>query len=117
MKRVEEKEVGKILKDTMFHQAPNGLVDRVMAHVALIPVKRTSIKPVEPTPVFAMAIAFVTVTLLIVAFLIKPDSWFSIPWENYFQFNINPIWVTPIIMISTTIWGYILLNKFSSSSK
>ncbi|MDH5366839.1 MAG: hypothetical protein OEW67_07625 [Cyclobacteriaceae bacterium] len=117
MKIVEEKEVGKILKDTMMHRTPNGFTDRIMAHVAVIPVKRTSIKPVEPTPVFAVIIALVTVVLLIIALLVKPVAWFSFPWENYFQLNINPIWMTPIIMISITIWGYILINKFSSTSK
>ncbi|MDH5476252.1 MAG: hypothetical protein OEX22_11210 [Cyclobacteriaceae bacterium] len=117
MKKIDEKEIGKILMGTLLHQAPRGLADRIMAHVAVIPKKHLSIKPVEPNPVFAVLIVLVTTVVVIISFFTKPITLFYFHFENYFQFDFNPIWAAPAFVVFITIWGYVFLSKLINFSK
>lgn len=110
-KQEEDIRVKKILKEGLLKQAPNGMVDRIMATIAVSPARRgLSIKAVEPNPYIATLVPILTGILVAIAAFIKPESRFSFSLDQYINFNINPIWIAPILVTSLTVWGYIFIT-------
>lgn len=105
----EDQEIKKILVNGLLEKAPVGMVDRIMATIAVSPARRLTTRPIEPKPFMATLVPILTGILVAIAAFIKPDSRFSISWDRYLNLNINPIWVAPILIIALTIWGYIYI--------
>lgn len=110
-KQEEDIRVKKILKEGLLKKAPNGMVDRIMATIAVSPARRgLSIKAVEPNLNIATLVPILTGILVAIAAFIKPESRFSFSLDQYINFSINPIWIAPILVISLTVWGYIFIT-------
>jgi len=112
MKKLEQDDQTKrLLKKGLLEKAPGGMVDRVMATIAVSPVRRLSIKPVEPVSNVAVIVPLISGILVAIAAFIKPVSRFSFSLDQYINIDINPIWIAPLIVISLTVWGYIFIAK------
>jgi small-conductance mechanosensitive channel len=109
-KRTEDNETKKILEHGLLQKAPVGMIDRIMATVAVSPARRLTTRPIEPKPFMATLVPILTGILVAIAAFIKPESRFSISWEQYLNLNINPIWIAPLLTIAFTIWGYIFIT-------
>lgn len=110
-KQEEDRQLKKILQDGLMRQAPTGMVDRIMATIAVSPARRLSIKPVEPKPFLATLVPIFTGIMVAIAAFVKPQSRYSFSLDQYINFNINPIWIAPVIVISLTVWGYVIISK------
>ena len=112
MKKLEQDDQTKsLLKNGLLEKAPEGMVDRIMATIAVSPARRLSIKPVEPVSNVAVIVPIITGILVAIAAFIKPESRFSFSLDQYINLNINPVWIAPLIVISLTVWGYIFIAK------
>lgn len=116
-KQREDLQIKGILKEGLLKQAPTGMIDRIMATIAVSPARRLSVKAVEPKSHIATIVPLLTGVLVAIAAFIKPESRFSFSLDQYLTFNINPIWVAPILVISLTVWGYIFIAKRQSFEK
>lgn len=125
MKRLEDKEIGEMLKNNLLQNAPSGMIDRIMANIAVQP-KRITIKPLEPSPFLAMSFTLLTAVFLIIGIFIKPQAWLTISWDIIPNLDlnivmpsliINPLWIAPVAIFSLVIWGYIVLSNFTDSAK
>lgn len=110
-RREKNKEIKKILKIGLLKQAPIGMIDRIMATIAVSPARRLTIKPVEPNSIYAALVPVLTVMLIAVAAFIKPESRFSFSLDQYLNLNINPIWIAPFLVVLLTVWGYIFVTR------
>jgi len=112
MKELEkDDQIKKILKKGLLEQAPNGMVNRIMATIAVSPARGLSIKPIEPVFNMSVVVPIITGILVAIAAFIKPASHFSFSLDQYITFNINPIWIAPLIVILLTVWGYVFISK------
>lgn len=112
MKELEgDTQIKKILKDGMLEKAPEGMVDRIMATIAVSPARRLTIKAVEPKSFIATIVPLFTGILVAIAAFIKPESRFAFSLDQYISLNINPIWVAPILAISAGLWAFIFFTK------
>ncbi|MCB0497660.1 MAG: hypothetical protein KDC79_16065 [Cyclobacteriaceae bacterium] len=111
MKKQEEHSVEKLLKESLLEKAPEGMVHRIMSHIAVHPVRRISVSPVKAKPV-AVLLPIFMLFLLGVGLVLKPQSWFSLSLDQYIQLNINPIWIAPVVILAITFWAGILLRKY-----
>ncbi len=107
----KDNEIKKILNNGLLEQAPTGMIDRIMATIAVSPARRLRIKPVEPNSFYATFVPVLTVMLIAVAAFIKPESRFSFSLDQYLNLNINPIWITPFLVVLLTVWGYIFITR------
>lgn len=110
-KREEDIQLKNILNEELLKKAPRGMVDRIMARVAVSPARRLTVKAVEPKSYIATLVPILTGILVAIAAFIKPESRFSFSIDQYINFSINPIWVAPILVISLTVWGYIFITS------
>jgi len=118
MKELEKDElIIKILKEGLLEKAPTGMVDRIMANVAVSPARRTSITAIEPNPLVAVLLPIIIALLVLVAAVLKVKSRFSFSLDQYLNLTINPIWIAPVVVFALTVWGYIIISKYIESSK
>lgn len=114
MKREEDdREIKKILTSGLLENAPNGLVDRIMANIAVSPARRLKTKPVEPNKNVAYVVLILVGVLIAVTVFLKPASMLSFSWEYNFNFTINSIWLVPALVLAMAVWGYIFISKNS----
>lgn len=111
MTKDRELALQKMLKDTMIEKAPEGMVQRIMNHVKLHPVRRISVAPVKDKPIAAL-MPIITILILGAALIIKPQSWFNFSTDQYINLNINPIWIAPVVIFTLAFWAGILLRKY-----
>ncbi len=107
----DDRKIKEMLKAGLLENAPVGMVDRIMSTIAVSPARRLATKPVEPNLHIATIILLITGVLVAIAIFFKTESSFTFNLDQYFSLNINPIWVAPMLVISLTVWGYILLTK------
>ena len=106
-----------ILNDGLMKKAPRGMVDRIMAKVAVNPARKLTVKAVEPKSYIATLVPILTGVLVAIAAFLKPESRFSFSIDQYINFNsisnlsINPIWVAPMLVIVLVVWGYIFIDS------
>ncbi len=117
MKKVaQDKEIKKIVTNGLLKKAPTGMVDRIMANIAVSPARRTSITPVEPNPLIAAILPVLIIALLGLGLVLKPKVMFSFSWVSSIELTINPIWIAPVVATALTVWGYIIITKHQDSN-
>jgi len=119
MKDIEgDRQLKSFVKTGLFKHAPVGMVDRIMANIAVSPARRTlTVKPVEPNGLIATLMVGLMGALVIIGVFMQPVSGFSFSIDQYINFNINPIWVAPVVITTLFIWAYILISNRQQSSK
>ncbi len=109
---MENNRVKKIVKQGLYQKAPIGMMDKVMANLTINPIRKLSVKPVEPQPYFAIILATVMIFILGVGLYLKPESLVSFSIDR----TINPVWVAPFIATACISWAYILVMKMQNSN-
>ena len=113
-----DKDIIKIVKSTTLEKAPVGMIDRIMANVAVQTIRKLSVKPVKVHTFWAWSVLILTITLLLAAFFIQPDSSIYFNWLNKMsprvEFNVNAFWLIPVCAISGAIWLFILYESRNS---
>ncbi len=103
--------IKKIVEYGLLEKAPIGMMDRVMANLAVSSARRLSIKPVEPKPIIAVLLPFLMIVFLALAVWLKPTSILPKSWNLAFDFTINPAWIAPIIVTAIAVWAYIVIEN------
>ena len=111
MKKQTDDSIHKVLKEALLEKAPEGMVHRIMNQIVVQPVRRISVSPVKTKPV-AVLLPVVTVLLLGVAFVFKPQSLFGVTFDPLVQLQIDPIWIALVTVLSLAFWMGILLRKY-----
>lgn len=114
---MEDSSIKKIVEKGLYKKAPKGMMDRVMANLAVNPARRISIKPIEPKPIIALLLPLIMAAFLAIGFWLKPSSIIPKSWNLTINLTINPVWVAPIVVVAMAVWSYIIfINKQTSKT-
>ncbi len=109
---MKDNKIKNIVREGLYHKAPIGMMDRIMANLAVNPARRLSIKPVEPKPIIAILLPILIILTLVLGLIAQPQSMFSYTWDLSINIYINPIWAAPILVTTLSVWAYIIImNK------
>ena len=119
MKKLEgDQQLKSMVKIGLSKKAPVGMVDRIMANIAVSPVRRKlTVKAVEPRGYMASTMVALMAGLVLLAFYIKPETNLLFSVEHYINLDINPIWVAPVVISTIFIWAYIFISYRQQPSK
>ncbi|MCF6359429.1 MAG: hypothetical protein L3J29_01555 [Cyclobacteriaceae bacterium] len=106
---MEDKKIKKIIETGLLKKAPEGMMDRIMANLAVNPARRLSVTPIEPKPIIALILPFLMLALLALGVFLKPKTFLSFSIDLPLSLSISPIWVAPVVAVSFIVWTYIAI--------
>lgn len=107
----EDRQLKSLVKMGLLKQAPYGMVDRIMANVAVSPARRKlTIKAVGPKSYMATLMVSLMGALVIIAVYLQPETKFSFSIDQYINLHINPIWIAPAVVGTLLLWVYIIIS-------
>jgi uncharacterized membrane protein len=108
----EDRQLKSFVKTGLLKQAPTGMVDRIMANIAVNPARRRlTVKAVEPKGFMATLMVSLMGALVIIAVFLQPASSFSFSIDQYVNIHINQVWVAPVVVGSIALWVYIIISN------